>query len=53
LGRVTLAAHGDDRTVVTDHSAGMFAEAAGDALIGPDGAAIAKTTYRAWLARCR
>jgi len=51
LGRITLAARGDDRTVVTDNSAGMFAAASGDALIAKDGAVIAKTTYREWLAR--
>lgn len=51
LGRITLAAHGDQRTVVTDDSAGMFAAAAGDALIAKDGAVIARTTYREWLAR--
>lgn len=43
--RITLAAHGDHRTVVTDNSAGMFA-AAGDALIAKVGAVIAKTRYR-------
>lgn len=51
LGRITLAAHDDQRTVVTDNSAGMFAAASGDALIAKDGAVIAKTTYREWLAR--
>ena len=51
LGRITLAAHGDHRTVVTDSSAGMFAAAAGDALIAKDDTVIAKTTYREWLAR--
>ena len=50
LGKITLAAHGDQRTVVTDNSAGMFAAAASDALIAKDGAIIAKTTYREWLA---
>ncbi|MEU8611046.1 NAD(P)H-binding protein, partial [Actinoplanes sp. NPDC048791] len=35
LGRITLAAHGDQRKVVTDSSAGMFAAAPGDALIAP------------------
>lgn len=50
LGRITLAAHGDHRTVVTDNSAGMFAAASGDALIAKDGAVIARTTYREWLA---
>jgi hypothetical protein len=33
------------------HSAGLFAAVSGDALIAKDGAAIAKTTYREWLAR--
>lgn len=30
--------------------AGMFAAAAGDALIAKEGAVIAKTSYREWLA---
>jgi hypothetical protein len=47
----TLAAHGDQRTVVTDNTAGMFAAAPCDALIAKDDAVIAKTTYREWLAR--
>ena len=51
LGRITLAAHGDHRTVVTDSSAGLFAAASGDALIAKNGAVITKTTYREWLAR--
>jgi uncharacterized protein YbjT (DUF2867 family) len=51
LGRITLAARGDHRTVVTDNSAGMFAAASGDALVARDGAVIAKTTYQEWLAR--
>ena len=51
LGKITLAAHGDHRTVVTDNSAGMFAAASGDALIAKDGAVVAKTAYRQWLAR--
>ncbi|MGK5740245.1 SDR family oxidoreductase [Micromonospora sp. URMC 103] len=51
LGKITLAAHGDQRTVVTDDTAGMFAAASGDALIAKDGAVIAKTSYRDWLAR--
>lgn len=50
LGRITLTANGDQRTVVTDDTAGMFAAAPGDALIAKDGAVIAKTTYREWLA---
>jgi uncharacterized protein YbjT (DUF2867 family) len=50
LGRITLAAHGDHRTVITDNTAGMFA-ATGDDLVAKDGAVIAKTAYREWLAR--
>ncbi|WP_433731425.1 SDR family oxidoreductase [Actinoplanes sp. CA-051413] len=51
LGRITLAAHGDQRDVVTDSSAGMFAAAPGDALTAGQNAVIAKTSYREWLAR--
>ena len=51
LGKITLAARGDHRAVVTDNGAGVFAAASGDALIAKDGAVIAKTTYREWLAR--
>ncbi|SIM71334.1 SDR family oxidoreductase [Micromonospora cremea] len=51
LGRITLAARGDQRTVVTDDSAGMFAAAPGDVLIATEGAVIAPTAYREWLGR--
>jgi uncharacterized protein YbjT (DUF2867 family) len=51
LGRITLAARGDRRTVVTDDQAGLFAAASGDALVAEDGAVVARTTYREWLAR--
>jgi uncharacterized protein YbjT (DUF2867 family) len=51
LGRITLAARGDHRTVSTDKNAGTFAAVSGDALIAKDGAVIAKTTYQQWLAR--
>jgi len=51
LGRITLAAHNDHRTVVTDSSAGLFASAPNDALIARNGAVLAKTTYREWLER--
>ena len=51
LGRITLAAHGDPRTVVTDGSAGLLASVTGDALLPKEGAVIAKTSYREWLAR--
>jgi uncharacterized protein YbjT (DUF2867 family) len=50
LGKITLAARGDQRCVVTDNSAGMFAAASGDALIAKQGAVLAGTTYREWLA---
>jgi uncharacterized protein YbjT (DUF2867 family) len=49
LGRITLEAHGDHRTVVTDDTAGMFAAVDGDVLVaGPD-AYLAPTHYRDWL----
>ncbi|GAA3752852.1 SDR family oxidoreductase [Micromonospora maritima] len=49
LGRVTLAARHDDRTVVVDGAAGMFAVVDGDVLVaGPD-ARLAPTHYADWL----
>jgi uncharacterized protein YbjT (DUF2867 family) len=51
LGRVTLAARHDDRTVVTDPAAGMFAAVPGDALTAGPGAVIAPTTYGQWLSQ--
>jgi uncharacterized protein YbjT (DUF2867 family) len=51
LGRITLAARGDQRTVVTDNNAGKYAVASSDVLIAKGDAVIAKTTYRDWLAR--
>ena len=50
LGRVTVAAHRDGRQVVVDDTAGMFAVVKGDVLIAPEGARIASTHYRDWLA---
>ncbi|WP_129266669.1 NmrA family NAD(P)-binding protein [Streptomyces sp. M3] len=50
LGRITLAAGSDRRTVVTDDTAGMFAVVRGDALTGKDGASLAPTRYADWLA---
>ena len=48
LGRVTLAARHDGRTVITDQ-AGMFAAVTGDVLTaGPD-AHLAPTHYRNWI----
>ncbi|PYC65671.1 LysR family transcriptional regulator [Micromonospora arborensis] len=51
LGRITLAARGDQRTVTTDDGAGMFAAVPGDVLVAPDAAVIAPTGYREWLGR--
>ncbi|WP_040783552.1 SDR family oxidoreductase [Nocardia pneumoniae] len=49
LGRLTLAARHDTRTVITDDKAGMFAVVTGDVLTaGPD-ARLASTHYRDWL----
>lgn len=51
LGRVTLAARQDNRTVITDDKAGMFAGITGDVLTaGPD-AHLAATQYREWIRR--
>ncbi|MBX7266587.1 NAD(P)H-binding protein [Micromonospora sp. Llam7] len=53
LGRVTLEAQPDDRTVVTDDTAGMFAAVSGDVLIaGPD-AHLAPTHYQDWIRAAR
>jgi len=41
LGKITLAAHDDHRTVVVDDTAGMFAAVKDDALIAKKGAVIA------------
>ena len=49
LGRITLAARGDRRSVVTDSKAGIYAAASGDALTAKDDAVVAGTTYRDWL----
>ncbi|MDG6107157.1 NAD(P)H-binding protein [Dactylosporangium aurantiacum] len=50
LGRITLAAHGDGRTVVTDPTAGLYAAVPDDAITAGEDALIATTTYRDWLA---
>ncbi|MFJ3908492.1 SDR family oxidoreductase [Streptomyces vinaceus] len=49
LGRLTLAARQDPRTVVTDEQAGMFAVVEGDVLAGGPGARLAATSYKDWL----
>ncbi|MBB2940729.1 uncharacterized protein YbjT (DUF2867 family) [Actinoplanes lutulentus] len=51
LGRITLAARDDNRTVITDPAAGMFAAMKGDVLIAKEGAVITQTSYRDWLTR--
>jgi uncharacterized protein YbjT (DUF2867 family) len=49
LGRITLAAQHDDRTVITDEQVGMFAGITGDVLTaGPD-ARLAPTHYQDWI----
>ncbi|MFJ3927677.1 SDR family oxidoreductase [Streptomyces sp. NPDC090022] len=53
LGRITLSARQDPRTVVTDEQAGMFAVVEGDVLTaGPD-ARRAPASYRDWLGATR
>jgi uncharacterized protein YbjT (DUF2867 family) len=49
LGRVTLDATGDNRRVVTDNTAGMFAAVKGDVLTTSEGAHLATTRYLDWL----
>ncbi|GAA3475998.1 NAD(P)H-binding protein [Streptomyces yanii] len=48
LGRITLSHKGDNRTVVTDPTAGMFAAVKGDVLTDKD-AHLAPTRYADWL----
>jgi uncharacterized protein YbjT (DUF2867 family) len=53
LGRITLAAQDDTRTVITDDNAGTFAGITSDVLIaGPD-AHLAPTHYRDWIRTAR
>nr|WSX20617.1 NAD(P)H-binding protein [Streptomyces tubercidicus] len=49
LGRITLTARPDGRTVVTDDTAGMFAAVKGDTLTTKGDARIAPTHYTDWL----
>jgi uncharacterized protein YbjT (DUF2867 family) len=53
LGRLTLTAEHDDRTVITDDKAGIFAPVTGDVLIAGPGAHLAPTHYRDWLRAAR
>lgn len=48
LGRITLSHKGDNRTVVNDPTAGMFAVVKGDVLTDKD-AHLARTRYSDWL----
>ena len=48
LGRITLSRKGDNRTVVTDSTAGMFAAVRGDVLTSKN-AHLAPTHYTDWL----
>lgn len=50
LGRLTVRVKSDDRSVVTDETASMWATAPGDVLTAPDDARIAPTHYTDWLA---
>ena len=53
LGRITLAAYEDKRTVITDNTAGTFAGVTGGVLTpGPD-AHLAPTHYRDWIRTAR
>ncbi|WP_037309818.1 SDR family oxidoreductase [Amycolatopsis orientalis] len=49
LGRITLSAKGDTRSVTTDETAGMFSAVRGDVLTTKDGARLAPTRYLDWL----
>jgi uncharacterized protein YbjT (DUF2867 family) len=53
LGRITLAARGDPRSVTTDDTAGRYAVAHGDVLIATEDARIAPTHYIDWINRAR
>jgi uncharacterized protein YbjT (DUF2867 family) len=53
LGRVTLAAQQDNRTVITDDKAGMFAAVTGDVLIARPDAHLAPTHYQDWIQTAR
>ncbi|WP_035844832.1 SDR family oxidoreductase [Kitasatospora azatica] len=49
IGRMTLAARGDQRPVVVDDQAGLFAAVHGDVLTPGPGARLAPTRYQDWL----
>ncbi|WP_392668783.1 SDR family oxidoreductase [Streptomyces sp. LN785] len=49
LGRITITAKNDGRSVVTDDTAGLFGAVHGDVLTAPGDARIAPTHYADWL----
>ena len=53
LGKVTLAAKHDNRTVVTDEKAGIFAGVTGDVLTAGPSAHLAPTHYQDWIQTAR
>lgn len=53
LGKVTLAAKHDNRTVVTDEKAGTFAGVTGDVLTAGPSAHLAPTHYQDWIQTAR
>jgi uncharacterized protein YbjT (DUF2867 family) len=53
LGRITLAARHDNRTVITDDTAGTFGGVTGDVLTADPGADLAPTHYQDWIQRAR
>jgi uncharacterized protein YbjT (DUF2867 family) len=53
LGRITLAARQDNREVITDEQASMFAGITGDALTAGADAHLAPTHYRDWIKTAR
>ncbi|MEV5388492.1 SDR family oxidoreductase [Streptomyces sp. NPDC052721] len=50
LGRLTLRARHDRRSVVTDESAGLFSAVPSDAIVAPSGATIGRVHYLDWVA---
>jgi uncharacterized protein YbjT (DUF2867 family) len=53
LGRVTLEARQDDRTVIIDDKAGVFGGVTGNALVAGSDAELAPTHYREWVQAAR
>jgi uncharacterized protein YbjT (DUF2867 family) len=53
LGRITLAALRDDRIVIADDKAGVFAGVTGDVLTGGPDADLSSTRYQDWIQTAR